>query len=72
MNEEGCSTRELLEDEAVRERRGALRGRISAAGITVEDILCCEDRTGFVGPGHADGYTVVLARSGGYLRRIAA
>ncbi|MFB7592548.1 helix-turn-helix domain-containing protein [Streptomyces sp. NPDC056169] len=71
MNDEGRSTGELLQDEAVRERRGALRGRISAAGITVEDILCCEDSLGFVGPGHADGYTVVLARSGGYLRRNA-
>ena len=29
------------------------------------------DNAGFVGPGRADGYTVVLARSGGYLRRIA-
>ncbi|MFD0151260.1 helix-turn-helix transcriptional regulator [Streptomyces sp. NPDC055721] len=71
MNDEGRSIGELLKDEAVRERRGALRGRISAAGITVQDILCCEDSSGFVGPGHADGYTVVLARSGGYLRRIA-
>ncbi|MFB6836147.1 helix-turn-helix transcriptional regulator [Streptomyces sp. NPDC056361] len=71
MNEEVCSVRELLKDGAVRERRGALCGRIRAAGITVEDILCCEDRSGFVGPGQADGYTVVLARSGGYLRRIA-
>ncbi|MEU7119495.1 hypothetical protein [Streptomyces zaomyceticus] len=57
MNEEGRSDRELLEDEdedededeVVRERRGALRGRISAAGITVQDILCCEDRAGFAG-----------------------
>ncbi|MEU3690439.1 helix-turn-helix domain-containing protein [Streptomyces narbonensis] len=71
MNEESCSIGELLKDETVRERRGALRGRISAAGITVRDILCCEDSSGFVGPGHADAYTVVLARSGGYLRRIA-
>ncbi|MFJ3105570.1 helix-turn-helix domain-containing protein [Streptomyces sp. NPDC086835] len=71
MSEESRSTRELLHDEVVRERRGALRGRIRTAGITVQDILCCEDRAGFVGPGHADGYTVVLSRSGGYLRRIA-
>ncbi|MFB7608719.1 helix-turn-helix domain-containing protein [Streptomyces gardneri] len=71
MNDEGRSIGELLKDEAVRERRGALRGWISAAGVTVQDILCCEDSSGFVGPGHADGYTVVLARSGGYLRRIA-
>lgn len=71
LNEDSRKERELLEDEAVRERRGALRGQISTAGITAQDILCCEDRTGFIGPGHADGYTVVLARSGGYLRRIA-
>ncbi|MFD8014466.1 hypothetical protein [Streptomyces sp. NPDC058955] len=58
-------------DEAVRERRGALRGLISTTGITVRDILRCEDRTGFAGPGLADGYTVVLTRSGGCLRRIA-
>ncbi|MFJ7068126.1 helix-turn-helix domain-containing protein [Streptomyces sp. NPDC101115] len=57
--------------EAVRERRGRLCTRIAAGGITVNDILCAEDSTGFVGPGHADAYTVVLTRSGGYLRRIA-
>ncbi|MEU6880606.1 AraC family transcriptional regulator [Streptomyces sp. NPDC046712] len=62
---------ELLRSEAVRERRGALCRRIETAGIIVQDILCCEDRTAFVGPGYADGHTVVLARSGGYLRRIA-
>ncbi|MFI8520711.1 helix-turn-helix transcriptional regulator [Streptomyces sp. NPDC085481] len=71
MGEQGRGRERLLRDEAVRERRGALCGRIRAGGMTVEDILCCEDRTGFAGPGHADGYTVVLARSGGYLRRIA-
>ncbi|MFB7544171.1 hypothetical protein ACFC0N_30255 [Streptomyces zaomyceticus] len=50
-SEEGRSDRELLEaeDEAARERRGALCGRISAAGITVQDILGCEDRAGFAG-----------------------
>ncbi|MFF6792896.1 helix-turn-helix domain-containing protein [Streptomyces filamentosus] len=58
-------------DEAGRERRGALRGLISTTGITVRDILCHEDRTGFAGPGAADGHTVVLTRAGGYLRRIA-
>ncbi|MEV5973175.1 AraC family transcriptional regulator [Streptomyces sp. NPDC051921] len=57
--------------EAARGRRGMLRCRIATAGITVQDILCCEDSTGFIGPGRADAHTVVLARSGGYLRRIA-
>ncbi|MFB7512752.1 helix-turn-helix transcriptional regulator [Streptomyces sp. NPDC056144] len=71
MDEIGASPRPVPRDEAIRERRGALRGLISAAGITVQDILCCEDSTGFVGPGQADGFTVVLTRSGGYLRRIA-
>ncbi|MEU5216562.1 AraC family transcriptional regulator [Streptomyces sp. NPDC020807] len=71
MQEIGSPAGKATEDEVVRERRGALRGRISAAGITVHDILCCEDRTGFVGPGRAEGHTVVLTRSGGYLRRIA-
>lgn len=57
--------------DTVRELRGALRGRITAGGITVHDILCAEDRTGFAAPGRAGAYTVVLTRSGGYLRRIA-
>ncbi|MFD7630391.1 helix-turn-helix transcriptional regulator [Streptomyces sp. NPDC059851] len=62
--------RELLRNEAVRERRGALRQRIRTAGFTVNDILCCEDRPAFVGPGYADGHTVVLVRSGAYLRQV--
>ncbi|MET9954852.1 helix-turn-helix transcriptional regulator [Streptomyces sp. NPDC006339] len=71
MGEDGRDGRGLPRCDAVRERRGQLRGRITAAGITVQDILCCEDRTGFAAPGRAEAYTVVLTRSGGYLRRIA-
>ncbi|MBT2444906.1 helix-turn-helix transcriptional regulator [Streptomyces sp. ISL-36] len=71
MTEHRSATAELLRSETVRERRGALRQRIESAEITVRDILCCEDRTTFAGPAHADGYTVVLTRSGGYLRQIA-
>ncbi|MFF8274667.1 helix-turn-helix domain-containing protein [Streptomyces lateritius] len=70
MTERRDTVAELLRHEAVRERRGALRQRIETAGITVHDILCCEDRTTFGGTGHAEGHTVVLNRSGGYLRRI--
>ncbi|MFE5487119.1 helix-turn-helix domain-containing protein [Streptomyces sp. NPDC056527] len=71
MDKDVRGIEELLRDEIVRERRGALCRRIETAGITVHDILCCEDRTAFVGPGYEDGYTVVLTRSGGYLRRIS-
>ncbi|MFF5973627.1 helix-turn-helix domain-containing protein [Streptomyces sp. NPDC012769] len=71
MGEDSRDERGLPRCEAARERRGQLRGRLTAAGITVQDILCCEDRTGFVAPGRAEAYTVVLTRSGGYLRRIA-
>ncbi|MEU8530221.1 helix-turn-helix transcriptional regulator [Streptomyces sp. NPDC048629] len=66
-----CGTAELLRSEVVRSRRGAHCGRIEAAGITVVDILCCEDRTSFVGPGQQEEHCVVLTRSGGYLRRVA-
>ncbi|MFF3318867.1 helix-turn-helix domain-containing protein [Streptomyces sp. NPDC003035] len=71
MDREVRGVDELLRSEAVRERRGALRRRIETAGITVHDILRCEDRTVFVGPGYEERHTVVLTRSGGYLRRIA-
>ncbi|WP_418956432.1 helix-turn-helix domain-containing protein [Streptomyces tritici] len=64
-------TAELLRSEAVRRRRGAMCGRFEAAGLTVVDILCCEDRPSFVGPGRQEHYSVVLTRSGGYLREVA-
>ncbi|MFJ7154222.1 helix-turn-helix domain-containing protein [Streptomyces sp. NPDC101118] len=56
--------------EAVQERRGLVRQRIRTAGMTVSDILRCEDRPAFVGPGHAASYTVVLVRAGAFLRRV--
>ncbi|HEY9368585.1 AraC family transcriptional regulator [Streptomyces sp.] len=62
---------ELLRSDVVRERRGAQCRRIDAAGITVVDILCCEDRPSFVGPGVQEEHCVVLTRSGGYLRQVA-
>ncbi|MET9437504.1 helix-turn-helix transcriptional regulator [Streptomyces sp. NPDC006551] len=71
MGEERRDVGELLRSEAVRERRGALRQRITTERITVCDILCCEDRPTLVGPGYSDAYTVVLTRSGGYLRQVA-
>ncbi|MCX5201919.1 helix-turn-helix transcriptional regulator [Streptomyces sp. NBC_00237] len=56
--------------EAVRERRGAGRTLLRTQGLTVTDIHCCEDRTGFVGPGYEGMYGVALTRAGGYLRRV--
>ncbi|MGW1116441.1 helix-turn-helix domain-containing protein [Streptomyces tanashiensis] len=61
---------EPLRSEVVRERRGALRQRVHSAGIRLQDILCCEDRRGFVGPGYADEYSVVLVRAGSFVQRI--
>ncbi|CAM5652773.1 AraC family transcriptional regulator [Streptomyces spiroverticillatus] len=56
--------------EVVRERRGAGQTLFCTDALTVTDIHCCEDRTGFVGPGREDMYGVALTRAGGYLRRV--
>jgi AraC-like DNA-binding protein len=56
--------------QAVAERRGAGRTVARLPGIRVLDILCCEDRRGFAGPGYPAGHSVVLVRSGCFLRRV--
>ncbi|MFI5807021.1 helix-turn-helix transcriptional regulator [Streptomyces sp. NPDC051561] len=56
--------------EAVRERRGDGRVLLRTAGLGIVDVHCCEDRTGFAGPGCEDMYGVVLTRAGSYLRRV--